>query len=523
MSMDSNLQSAFTAVGNAVKGKISSSEKGQPNGVATLDGTGKIPSGQLPSYVDDVVEYDNLAEFPVTGTAGVLYIDLDTNKQYRWAGSSYQQITSGAVDSVAGKTGVVSLVKSDVGLGSVDNTADSTKNVFSATKFTTARTLTIGSTGKPFDGTTNVSWSLSDIGAQAAGNYQPLDSDLTAISSLVGSSGFLKKTAADTWTLDTNTYVTSSGVTSVSGTAPILSSGGSTPTISMSAATTSSPGYMSALDKTKLDGITAGANINVTTDLSTTYNAGTVVIVSSDGTDATINAATTSLAGVLSSADKTKLDGLNNYSLPNGSSSTLGGVKLYSDVVQTIAANNVTATTSRTYGVQINSTGQAVVNVPWIDTNTTYSDATTSTSGLMSNTDKTKLDGIASGATSNVGTVTSISTSGAITGGTITDSGTISHSTADGFLHVPATGTTNAGKVLTAGSTPGSLSWSTIEANSVTSVAGRTGDVVLNISDISNLQSVLDGKATTATVTTLSNNIGATNTDYLAVFNAALL
>ena len=51
MSLDSNLQSAFTAVGTAIKGKIGSSEKGVANGVATLDGTGKIPSAQLPSYL----------------------------------------------------------------------------------------------------------------------------------------------------------------------------------------------------------------------------------------------------------------------------------------------------------------------------------------------------------------------------------------------------------------------------------------------------------------------------------------
>lgn len=84
MSLDSNLQSAFTAVGTAIKGKIGSSEKGVANGVATLDGTGKIPSAQLPSYVDDVVEYANMASFPATGSAGILYIDLATNKQYRW-------------------------------------------------------------------------------------------------------------------------------------------------------------------------------------------------------------------------------------------------------------------------------------------------------------------------------------------------------------------------------------------------------------------------------------------------------
>lgn len=114
MSLDSNLQSAFTAVGTAVKGKISNSEKGVANGVATLDGTGKIPSAQLPSYVDDVVEYATVATFPATGVAGILYIDLATNKQYRWGGSAYAQISSGAVDSVAGKTGIITLATADI-------------------------------------------------------------------------------------------------------------------------------------------------------------------------------------------------------------------------------------------------------------------------------------------------------------------------------------------------------------------------------------------------------------------------
>lgn len=114
MSLDSNLQSFATAVGTAVKARILSSEKGVANGVATLDGTGKIPSAQLPSYIDDVVEYANLAAFPGAGSSGILYIAIDTNKQYRWAGSTYQQITSGAVDSVAGKTGVITLDINDI-------------------------------------------------------------------------------------------------------------------------------------------------------------------------------------------------------------------------------------------------------------------------------------------------------------------------------------------------------------------------------------------------------------------------
>ena len=176
MSLDSNLQLAFTAVGTAVKGKISSSEKGVANGVATLDSGGKIPSSQLPSYVDDVVEYANLESFPVSGVSGILYIDIATNKQYRWSGSTYQQITSGAVDSVAGKTGVVTLDKTDVGLSNVDNTADNVKSVLSASKLTTSRSITIMgdiSWSVNFDGSTNVTAdaTLSSTGV-SAGTYK---------------------------------------------------------------------------------------------------------------------------------------------------------------------------------------------------------------------------------------------------------------------------------------------------------------------------------------------------------------
>ena len=102
---------------------------GIANGVASLDGAGLVPASQLPSYVDDVLEFANLASFPATGEASKIYIALDTDKQYRWASTVYVQIYSGAVDSVAGKTGVVTLVKTDVGLSNVDNTSDASKPV----------------------------------------------------------------------------------------------------------------------------------------------------------------------------------------------------------------------------------------------------------------------------------------------------------------------------------------------------------------------------------------------------------
>jgi hypothetical protein len=74
------------------------SEKGSANGYASLVG-GKVPVNQLPSYVDDVLEFSSLSGFPTTGETGKIYIATDTNKQYRWTGSNYLQITNGLIAS----------------------------------------------------------------------------------------------------------------------------------------------------------------------------------------------------------------------------------------------------------------------------------------------------------------------------------------------------------------------------------------------------------------------------------------
>lgn len=70
-----------------------SANKGIANGYASLDGAGKVPSTQLPSYVDDVVEVANFAALPATGETGKIYITLDTNFVYRWSGSVYVKIS----------------------------------------------------------------------------------------------------------------------------------------------------------------------------------------------------------------------------------------------------------------------------------------------------------------------------------------------------------------------------------------------------------------------------------------------
>ena len=67
---------------------------GAAGGIASLDSTGKVPSSQLPSYVDDVLEFTNKTQFPQSGEAGKIYVDLETNSCYRWGGSTYIEISS---------------------------------------------------------------------------------------------------------------------------------------------------------------------------------------------------------------------------------------------------------------------------------------------------------------------------------------------------------------------------------------------------------------------------------------------
>ena len=72
---------------------IPGTQKGAANGVAALDANGMVPSAQLPSYVDVVLEYASLSAFPVSGESGKIYVALDTNKTYRWSGSAYVEIS----------------------------------------------------------------------------------------------------------------------------------------------------------------------------------------------------------------------------------------------------------------------------------------------------------------------------------------------------------------------------------------------------------------------------------------------
>lgn len=160
-------------------------------------------------------------------------------------------------------------------------------------------------------------------------------------------------------------------------------------------ASTSSAGLMSASDKSKLNGIAGGAEVNQnafsnvvvgSTTIAADSKTDTLTLTAGSNITLTPNATNDSITISASGS---------SYSLPLASNNTRGGIKLSSDT-RGGTPNGITTTSGRTYAVQVNSSEQAVVNVPWTDTNTTYNEATTSTSGLMSSSDKTKLNNLSS-------------------------------------------------------------------------------------------------------------------------------
>lgn len=161
--------------------KIASTEKGVANGVATLGADSKVPAAQLPSYVDDVLEYANLAGFPATGETAKIYVALDTNKIYRWSGSAYIEISPTA--------------------GNSDT----------ATKLATART--IAATG-------DASWSVSFDGSAN------VSSTLTLSTITDSGTGSFKKITTNTKGLVTGTAtVTASDITTTLGILPVANGG----------------------------------------------------------------------------------------------------------------------------------------------------------------------------------------------------------------------------------------------------------------------------------------------------------
>lgn len=347
----------------------------------TLNHKQSSVAGKVPTTTDLA-----LGELAINTTDGKLYLKKNVS-------GTESIVDLSPVTSVAGKTGVVTLAKGDVGLGNVDNTADASKPISTATQ-------------------------------TALDAKQPLDADLAAIAALAGTSGFLTKTAANTWSLDTTAYtantgtVTSVAVTvptglSVSGT-PITSSG--TLAISLAAGysipTTSSQtnwdtaftdrnnwdggatGLTAATGRTSLGGSTVGQNVFTLTNPSAVtfprFNADNTVsaldaasfrtaigVSSSSGTVTSVGGTGTvsglSLSGTVTSSGNLTLSGTLAVTPSNFASQTanwilaapngLAGVPTF----RALVAADVPTLNQNTTGSSGSCTGNAASasSVPW--------------------------------------------------------------------------------------------------------------------------------------------------------------
>lgn len=301
-------------------GAIPATQKGANNGVAELDETGKVPSSQLPSYVDDVVEgYLYNSKFykesthttEITAESSKIYVTLDTNKTYRWSGTAYVEISAG------------------VALGETPSTAyrgDRGKIAYDHSQTAHA----------PSDAEKNVV-----VGVQVNGSDLTPDGSRkvnvevpTKVSELENDSGYLTSTGTAAKANQLTTARTIDGV-SFNGTANIAHYG----TCSTAAAT--------AAKAVTLTGFTLATGARVTVKFTVTNTAANPTLnINSTGAKAIYYKGAAITAGYL-------------------------------------AANKV-------YEFVYDGTNYVLVGD--VDTNTTYSNATTSTAGLMSAADKVKVD-----------------------------------------------------------------------------------------------------------------------------------
>lgn len=277
--------------------KVNVADKGVAGGVASLGSDGLVPASQLPSYVDDVLSYDSLSKFPTSGEAGKIYVANDTNLTYRWSGTAYVEISASlalgetASTAYAGNKGAANasaIATLQSTLGSLLYAGSSTQGGAA----TSADKVNASISFKNASGTT-VSFNGSAAVDLTAGLYYALTAETASktsntitLKNTEGKAQAFNGSAAIDLTGGVN-YAASSGKTNaaltitINGTA-VAFDGSAAKSISIALATTAAAGLMSAADKSKLDNIAAGAQVNTITgvkgDAETSYRVGNVNI-----------------------------------------------------------------------------------------------------------------------------------------------------------------------------------------------------------------------------------------------------
>lgn len=405
--------------------------KGQSQGIAPLDENGKVASSYLPSYVDDVLEYNTRTTFPTTGESGKIYVALDTNKTYRWGGTTYVELSSsitlGETSSTAyagdkGKKNREDINNLKNGLDSVANRlgtiGDKANNNLMAIEDLTTEVDSINTEVNTINGKiSKLNTTIGDVRA-SFNNYasaktpiidkvEPHIADKQNPHSVTKAQVGLSNVTNDAQvkrsemganngvaTLDANGKVLESqlpaAVTYAANLPDNIVGGGKATAAengiilsldatnkengsvsskdilipNADATKTDGSGLMLNRDKSKLDNI-KDKEINrqypASFQIATTNNNGILIPYTtynlkgfSSGNSIVIRSATTTTNGVMSAADKVKLDSLSNYTLPTADSTTLGGIKIGSGL--NIDSNGVVSVDNLSSGGSSNIT-----------------------------------------------------------------------------------------------------------------------------------------------------------------------
>lgn len=429
-----------TTITNSLNAFIST--KGQPGGLAELDSTGKVPAAQLPSYVDDVLEYSTKAQFPQTGETGKIYVAKDTNLTYRWTGTQYLEISQslalGETPSTAypgdkGKANRDALNSMPTKLTSYLTPTTSTGELVKINyKYAAKDGLNYGPLQD--DNIDIPSATTTNAGAMSAIDKGRLDDLYNKFGSIENPGDKLDSlpknlvTGVDATSRNANTVTINYKQSDLSAASnsyanPIAKSQ------TIPAATQSAAGVMTATDKQNLD-------VNIPNRITNLDNKVTTEV---DRLEELIESSSSEITNDLNVEIQARKDGDNQLQTNINNLQSTMNTELAKKVgkvtvagsgnavtTASISGDTLTLTKGATYNNYVHPAGSApskssgfykfstdstshvasvtavaksditALGIPGQDT--TYNNATQSTSGLMSTADKTKLDGISTGA-----------------------------------------------------------------------------------------------------------------------------